>query len=79
MEQIGFYEAKTHLAELLSRVAKGESFIITRHGFPVARLCPIDEKRTKASQTIAEIRQLRSELNIRGIDIKSLFDEGRKH
>src|SRR5208282_5056244 len=31
-EEIGAYEAKTHLAALLERVARGERFTITKHG-----------------------------------------------
>jgi Antitoxin Phd_YefM, type II toxin-antitoxin system len=38
MPAIGVYEAKTHLPNLLERVRKGERFVITRHGQPVAEL-----------------------------------------
>ena len=38
---VGPYQAKTHLPQLLLRVAKGERITITRHGFPVAILCPV--------------------------------------
>jgi prevent-host-death family protein len=34
-------EAKTHLSELLTRVERGEEFVITRRGRPVAQLSPI--------------------------------------
>ncbi|MEE8366991.1 MAG: type II toxin-antitoxin system prevent-host-death family antitoxin [Thermoanaerobaculia bacterium] len=40
METIGAFDAKTRLSELLSRAAQGESFLITKHGRPVARLIP---------------------------------------
>ena len=40
MESVGAFEAKTRLSELLERVAKGEMFVITKHGHPVARLVP---------------------------------------
>ncbi len=40
METIGSYQAKTHLPQLLERVERGETFTITRHGKPVARLLP---------------------------------------
>src|SRR3982074_3398007 len=36
METVGAFEAKTHLAALLDRVAKGEKITITRHGVPAA-------------------------------------------
>ena len=38
MESIGSFEAKTHLPQLLERVAQGEEFTIRKHGKPVARL-----------------------------------------
>ena len=40
--------AKTHLSELLERVADGEEVIISKAGVPVARLVPVvrmDDKR----------------------------------
>ena len=40
MESVGSFEAKTHLSQLLERVAHGEEFTITKHGKPVARLVP---------------------------------------
>lgn len=40
MESVGAFDAKTRLSELLDRVAKGETFVITKHGHPVARLIP---------------------------------------
>ena len=40
MENVGSFQAKTHLPQLLERVAKGEEFTITKHGKPVARWCP---------------------------------------
>ena len=42
METIGAYQAKTHLPKLLERVIKGERFIITKHGMPVAILQPAE-------------------------------------
>lgn len=44
MDTVGAFEAKTHLSSLLERVAQGETFTITRHGKPVARLVPIDQR-----------------------------------
>jgi prevent-host-death family protein len=35
------HEAKTHLSELLGRVADGEDVVIAKAGVPVARLVPI--------------------------------------
>ena len=37
---VGAFEAKTHLPELLEKVAAGEEVPISKHGAPIARLCP---------------------------------------
>lgn len=34
------YEAKTHLSQLVDRVAKGEEILIAKAGKPLARLVP---------------------------------------
>ena len=39
--EIGAFEAKTRLSELLEQVSKGRVFRITRRGKPVAELRPI--------------------------------------
>jgi len=36
------YDARTHLPGLLGRAARGERFVITRHGKPVAQLIPFE-------------------------------------
>jgi len=33
--------AKTHLSEILERVAEGEEIVLTRRGKPIARLVPV--------------------------------------
>ncbi len=33
-------QAKTHLSEILARVAEGEEILLTRRGKPIARLVP---------------------------------------
>jgi prevent-host-death family protein len=40
MKSVHAHEAKTHLTQLLDRVARGEEIQITRNGRPVARLVP---------------------------------------
>jgi prevent-host-death family protein len=80
METVGSYEAKTHLSQLLDRVSRGESFTITKHGTPVARLIPLEEKsQTDVRQVIEEIRRFRRERPIRmSVDeIKEMINEGR--
>ena len=40
LEEIGSYEAKTKLPEILRRVESGEAFTITNRGRPIADLIP---------------------------------------
>ncbi|HMN95898.1 MAG TPA: type II toxin-antitoxin system prevent-host-death family antitoxin [Phycisphaerales bacterium] len=52
MEVIGAFDAKTKLSELLERASRGESFQITKHGRPIARLVPdraADRTRSRAA------------------------------
>jgi prevent-host-death family protein len=43
IEDIGAFEAKTRLSELLDQVAQGRRYRITKRGKPVAELRPIDD------------------------------------
>jgi prevent-host-death family protein len=47
IEDIGAFEAKTRLSELLERVAEGYRFRITRRGKPVAELRPVETVRDR--------------------------------
>jgi prevent-host-death family protein len=44
MASVGAFEAKTHFAQLLERVERGEEIVITRRGRAVARLVPAAAK-----------------------------------
>jgi prevent-host-death family protein len=77
VSEIGAYEAKTHLPKLLERVEKGERFVITRHGRPVAELIPVSERDTERVQrALTSLRQTRKTLAKRGIKLQSAL---RKH
>jgi prevent-host-death family protein len=43
MQEVGLFDAKTHLSSLVDRVEKGEEIWITRHGHPVAKLVPMKD------------------------------------
>ena len=43
--EIGVFETKTHLSELLKRVAAGERFYITHRGTRVAELRPVEREK----------------------------------
>lgn len=79
METVGAYEAKTHLARLLERVAKGERITITRHGVPVAILQPYEpEKRVDLESVIAQLRDFREGKTLAGTSIRDMIEEGRR-
>jgi len=42
VEEIGAFEAKTRLSELLERVSRGQVYRITKRGRPIAELRPIE-------------------------------------
>ncbi len=75
---VGAFEAKTKLGNLLERVGRGASFIITKHDQPVARLTSYrDDKKARRKTVVAELRALRARYNLRGASIRELRDEGR--
>ena len=78
MDQIGAFEAKTRLAELLDRVERGEEVVIARRGRPVARLVPAAEAADRAAaEAVRRLRELRQGATLSGIDWRELRDEGR--
>jgi len=77
MAEIGAYEAKTNLPQLLDRVQKGERFVITKHGRPVAELVPVakrDGEQIRAA--LKRIRAVRTRLARRGVQLKELLRKG---
>jgi prevent-host-death family protein len=79
METVGAYEAKTHLTELLKRVAKGERITITKHGVPVATLQPANSaKKQPLREIIDQIKRFRSGHRLNGLSIREMIEEGRR-
>ena len=80
MNQIGAYEAKTHLPRLLDRVARGESLTITRHGRPVARLVPVAGEREQAEEAAARIVERRRHIKrVPLADLMATIHEGHRY
>ena len=79
MKTVGAYEAKTHLARLLERVAKGERITITKHGIPVAILQPVDSaKKMPVREAIDELKKFRRGHRLKGLSIREMIEEGRR-
>ena len=78
MADIGAYDAKTHLPKLLERVEKGERFVITRHGKPVAELIPVSARDTAAiARAIAAVRAVRQRLVRRGVRLRDVLGKNK--
>lgn len=77
LNEVGAYEAKTHLPALLERVQRGEQITITKHGKPIARLVPI--RRPGPDRRAEAIEKLKGFAKGRtlGVPIKQLINEGR--
>lgn len=63
MREIGSYDAKTHLPEILRDVERGEIYTVTRRGRPIARIIPAgSEAPEKVQAVIDNIRERRKSL-----------------
>ena len=76
--EIGSYEAKTKLPELLRQVKTGKSFTITNRGEAIADLVPSLGARAKDKVAAAEkLKAFMRADPVRGVNIKALIEEGR--
>lgn len=76
--EIGTYDVKTKLAEILRKVGSGESFTITNRGKPIADLVPSKEsEKSKAETAINNILKLRKH-NVSDSDLNDMKLSGRK-
>jgi prevent-host-death family protein len=77
--EIGAYEAKTRLAELLQQVKTGKQFTITNRGKAVADLIPSQHTRQKnKAAAIQRFTTFMQQHPIKDrINIRELLDEGR--
>ena len=74
MREIGIFEAKSRLSELVAAAESGETIVLTRNGRAVAELRPIVGEK---QQAVARIRALRG-LRVRANEIRGLIDDGRR-
>ncbi len=77
-KEVGSYEAKTKLPELLRQVQAGKSFTITNRGKAIADLVPSVNDRSK--NKIEAVKRLQAFIRsgrIKGVNIKALIEEGR--
>lgn len=78
--EIGSYQAKTTLSELLRQVQMGKKFTITNRGDAIAELVPCSNQvsaRNKAA-SINKLKAFMQDAPAAEIDIKVLISAGRK-
>lgn len=83
MTEISLFDAKTHLASIISNIeAEQVEYMITRDGKPVAKIVPIDNgKKRDIEAVLKDIDNLKREIGKTSItldEILSFKDEGRK-
>jgi prevent-host-death family protein len=80
MTEIGAYEAKTRLSELLEKVREGKSFTITRHGHPIAELRPVGQRPAAQRKALVErMKRFQAEHRLDAKRIRGLVNEGRRY
>jgi len=79
MMNIGLFEAKQKLSELVERASRGERIGITRRGKLAALIVPA-RKETDLKQVFADIEQIRKRAKPlpKGMTVKDLIEEGRR-
>jgi prevent-host-death family protein len=82
MTTMSFYEARTHLSELLDHVAKGRKVLITRRGKPAALISPPSQQDQRdvrhVVQEMLAFRDRQGPTLGGQVTIRELIDEGRR-
>lgn len=77
--EIGAYDAKTRLPELLRQVKAGERFTITHRGEAIAELVPSGAAAGHAKAAIEKFEAFLADNPVsRRADIRALIEEGRE-
>lgn len=80
MSEVGAFDAKTHLPKLLERVQKGERFVITKHGRPVAELIPVRKRDPeKIRAAIENLKAFQVTHSLGDLSIREMIEEGRRY
>jgi prevent-host-death family protein len=82
MREVGAFEAKNQLGQLLDQVERGEEITITRHGKEIARLVPAKPgfNREEAGAAVRRIRERAQQRKLGRFnwpEWKAYRDEGR--
>ena len=80
VSEIGAFETKTHLLRLLERCRKGERFVITKHGNPMAELIPFrksDPEKIRAA--IEDLKAFQNAHSLGGLSVREMIEDGGKY
>jgi prevent-host-death family protein len=78
--EVGAFEAKTRLAQLLERVRRGDRVVITHRGTPVAVLVPPEElERGQVAEAIRKLDALRARSKKGSESLRSMRTTARRH
>lgn len=76
--EIGAFDAKTKLSEILRKVDQGERFTITRHGRAVADIVPSQLKnRQRAAEAVRRLLAMPKITGISPETVREWIEEGR--
>jgi prevent-host-death family protein len=84
MKTVGSFEAKTRLPAILERVAKGETFTITKRGKPIAMLVPPTAPAAPKNlkRLVKEMLAWRDQEGPKlgaNVTVRQLIEEGRRY
>lgn len=78
MREVGVFEAKAQLSELLAAVEAGEAVIITRRGKAIARLVPVHGEGSDRLAALTRLRTLGGSAGVSAAEPLSMRDDGRR-
>lgn len=80
MFEVGIYEAKAHLAEIIRKVEAGEECIVTRRGKQIAKISPMPQDKENIRKAWKELRDFvrANPINATLEEMMEWKNEGRK-
>lgn len=80
MARVKAIEARAHFSDLLNRVARGETIMITRYGAPVGMLVPVERRESELThrEIVVGMRALRKRVKPGKMSLRDMVAEGRR-
>ena len=77
--EIGAFDAKTRLSEILRKVEQGERFTITKRGKAIANLVPSEQRdQRRVKEAVEALRNFPRITGVSGDEVLRWIREGRK-